>query len=167
MPHIDPRRAPNVIAFAVVAVAVVILDQVTKTSVRALLADGATRTLVSGIMDLRLVENSGAAFSFGQGGSLLFAALAVAIAGVALYYVSTTSSVGWVLTISLACVAGGGLGNMVDRLALGHVTDFLATSFVSFPVFNVADVFVTCGVAVSFVAYLLTSRQDGTRASGA
>ena len=50
-------------------------------------------------------------------------------------------------------VLGGGVGNMIDRMVMGYVTDFLATTFVSFPVFNVADMFVTCGVVISFVIY--------------
>jgi signal peptidase II len=162
-----PARTLHVAAFAAVSVAVVVLDQLTKASARALLADGTVRALVPGVIDLRLVQNTGAAFSIGQGGSAVFALLALAIAGVALYYVAQTPDAGWPITVSLACVAGGGIGNMLDRILLGHVTDFLATSFVSFPVFNVADIFVTCGVVVSFVAYLRSSRADGGEAGEA
>ena len=59
------------------------------------------------------------------------------------------------LTASVACVVGGGLGNMVDRLARGSVTDFIATAFIDFPVFNVADIAVTCGIAISLIGYLM------------
>ena len=61
---------------------------------------------------------------------------------------------GWPLTVGLSCVAGGGIGNMIDRLVQGSVTDFLATTFIDFPVFNVADIFVTCGVAVCLLIVL-------------
>ena len=52
-------------------------------------------------------------------------------------------------------VAGGGLGNMIDRIMNGSVTDFLSFAFIDFPVFNVADMFVTVGIAYTLVAYWL------------
>ena len=53
---------------------------------------------------------------------------------------------------------------MIDRLAMGSVTDFLSTSFMNFPVFNVADIFVTCGVAVSLLLYLRWEATEGRSA---
>ncbi len=68
------------------------------------------------------------------------------------------------LVVSIACVAGGGVGNMIDRLAAGYVTDFLATTFIDFPVFNVADIFVTVGVVASLVGYnIWDSRRQKAR----
>ena len=54
---------------------------------------------------------------------------------------------------TLSAVSAGGVGNMIDRIASGTVTDFFATTFVSFPVFNVADILVTCGVVASLALY--------------
>ena len=67
------------------------------------------------------------------------------------------------LVVSLACVAGGGVGNMLDRLLRGSVTDFLCTTFMDFPVFNVADILVTLGVIATLV---LVARQDRLREQG-
>ena len=67
---------------------------------------------------------------------------------------------GTALTVALGAVAGGGVGNMIDRLAQGAVTDFFRTTFVDFPVFNVADIAITCGFVVAFVLYW---RQDAAR----
>ena len=56
---------------------------------------------------------------------------------------------------SLACIIGGGVGNLIDRVCLGYVVDMLETMFMSFPVFNVADVFVVCGTVGALVYYFL------------
>lgn len=131
---------------------VAVLDQATKAWARTALADG-PMTLVEGVMDLSLTYNTGAAFSMGQGAGALFALLALAVAVAVFLVVWRHPEMPPALVVSLSCVAGGGLGNMVDRLVFGRVTDFLATTFVSFPVFNVADSFITVGVVVSLVLF--------------
>ena len=55
---------------------------------------------------------------------------------------------------SLACILGGGIGNLIDRVRLGYVVDMLDTMFMDFPVFNVADVFVVCGTICALIYYL-------------
>ena len=55
---------------------------------------------------------------------------------------------------ALACVIGGGVGNLIDRVRLGYVVDMLDTMFMDFPVFNVADVFVVCGTVLAMIYYL-------------
>ena len=64
---------------------------------------------------------------------------------------------------ALVGAIGTALGNMIDRLATGSVTDFLSFAFIKFPVFNVADIFVTCGVAVSLFLYLQWEASVGMR----
>lgn len=139
------------------------LDQATKAWARLALADG-PMTLVEGVMDLSLTYNTGAAFSLGQGAGVVFALVAVAAVVAVFYVVWRHPEMPRALVVSLSCVAGGGLGNMVDRLAFGMVTDFLRTTFVDFPVFNVADAFITVGVAASVV---LLWRWDARREAAA
>ena len=67
------------------------------------------------------------------------------------------------LVCALGAVAGGGVGNLIDRVAAGRVTDFFCTTFIDFPVFNVADIFVTCGVVIAFA---LAWRWDVAREAG-
>ena len=148
--------AGKAIAFCLVAAVVVALDQASKALMRVALADGARHALIPGVMDLLLVQNTGAAFSMGEGMGWVFIALAAVVCVAALAYVIRERP-SWPLTIVLGCIAGGGIGNMVDRIVAGSVTDFLATSFISFPVFNVADIFVTCGV---FLALILLFREE-------
>ena len=145
------RRGMGVVMFWFTAIVVVVLDQATKVAVRHLMPLGSpSRVLIPGVLDLYRVENTGAAFSIGEGATWLFVICAMVAFAVACILV-WSNDLPYPLVLSLGCVAGGGAGNMIDRLAMGSVTDFLATSFMDFPVFNVADIFVTCGVAVSML----------------
>lgn len=155
---IPARPARRVALFCLVAAAVVALDQAVKAAMRALLVPGEPVTLVPGVMDLSLVYNTGAAFSLGQGAAPLFVAIAVAISLAGLWLAGRRRDAPLSLVLTVACVAGGGIGNAIDRVALGGaVTDFFATTFIDFAVFNIADIFITCGV---FVAFVLWARWD-------
>ena len=145
MPRVS-RRGVRIMSYWLAAGLAALLDQATKAAIRVLSPEvGRIGTLIPGLFDLYHVENSGAAFSIGEGAGILFVVIAVAVIGLTFAFVCT-QDVPLSLTISLACVAGGGAGNMVDRLANGTVTDFI--------VFNVADMFVTCGAVLSFLLYV-------------
>lgn len=149
----NPARVRRLALFALVAAAVVALDQLSKVAARSALVPGEPVTLVPGVMDLSLVYNTGAAFSLGEGGGPLFVVLAAAILVAGLVVAWRRADVPLPLLLAVAAVAGGGVGNAIDRVALGAVTDFFKTTFVDFAVFNVADVFVTCGVVLAVVLY--------------
>lgn len=141
-----------------VAAAFLVIDQLTKVAVRGAVASGWTGPdLLPGIMRLQFVANTGAAFSFGEGHGLAFVLLAAAVVIGTAVYLARAPQVSKVEVIGLAMVAGGAVGNAIDRLAFGYVTDFLATEFIDFPVFNVADIGITCGVAVAFIGFLFLS----------
>lgn len=154
-----PSRLSRCTLFAAVFVAVVVLDQVTKAAARARLADGPV-TLVPGVMDLHLVFNEGAAFSLGEGFAWVFVAVAAVLAAACALYVFFGAP-GRGLSCALGAVAGGGIGNLIDRVVTGSVTDFFMTTFVDFAVFNVADVAITCGFIVAFILFW---REDERRA---
>lgn len=149
----SPARVRRLALFALVAAAVVALDQLSKVAARSALVPGEPVTLVPGVMDLSLVYNTGAAFSLGEGGGPLFVLLAAAILVAGLVVAWRRADVPLPLLLAVAAVAGGGVGNAIDRVALGAVTDFFKTTFVDFAVFNVADIFVTCGVVLAVVLY--------------
>ena len=153
----------NVATFFGAAVGAVVLDQVTKAWARAALAGGPV-SLVPGVMDLVLVGNTGAAFSMGEGKQWLFVLLALGIVAACVSWVVREREMPTALSCALGAVAGGGVGNMIDRVATGSVTDFFATTFVDFPVFNVADIFVTCGVvAVLYLWHRWDAERGETR----
>ena len=156
------RRA-RVVAYAVAVACVAVLDQLVKAWILANLGPTERVTFIPGVLDLKLVHNTGAAFSMGEGAGPVFVCIAAAIlvAGAVVAWREGELPVG--LAAVMGCVAGGGVGNAIDRLLLGSVTDFFATSFMDFPVFNVADIFVTCGVVVGIVWF---ARWDDHREAG-
>lgn len=149
-------NARNIGTYAGVAAAAVVLDQLTKAWARTALAAGPV-PFIPGVLNLQLVMNTGAAFSIGSGSTWVFVLLALAICAGCTYWVIREKGMGLPLACALGAVAGGGVGNLIDRVAAGQVTDFFATAFIDFPVFNVADIFVTCGVVIAFV---LVWRED-------
>ncbi|MFR8956744.1 MAG: signal peptidase II, partial [Collinsella intestinalis] len=72
-------------------------------------------------------------------------------------YLTRTRQVSKLETLGLGLVAGGALGNAIDRLMLGYVVDFIATDFIDFPVFNVADIGICVGVFFAFVGFMFLS----------
>ena len=149
-----PRPSARRLAlFALVAAAVVALDQLSKAAARAALVPGEPVTLIPGVMDLSLVFNTGAAFSLGEGAGPVFVLVVAAILALGVWVAAFRTEVPLPIALVLGAVAGGGVGNAIDRVALGAVTDFFKTTFVDFAIFNVADIFVTCGVVVALVLF--------------
>ncbi len=162
-PNATSSPAARTALFVLVAAAVVVLDQLSKVAARATLTPGEPVSFIPGVMDLSLVYNTGAAFSLGEGAGPFFVLIAAVICCVGLWVAWRRQDVPLSLLFTVACVAGGGIGNAIDRVTLGAVTDFFATTFIDFAVFNVADIFVTCGV---FVALVLWWRWDVARERG-
>jgi signal peptidase II len=133
---------------AALAVAVLLVDQVTKLLVRTFLAPGGTSVpLLGDVVRLGFVRNEGAAFGMLPGSRLLFIPVhVVVLVCIAGYVLRRKPDRPW-LVIALALVAGGALGNLVDRALIGWVTDFIQVPF-GFPVFNVADSAIVVGVAM-------------------
>ncbi len=156
------RLAPWLLAAAVV----VVLDQVTKALVQAALAPGA-RIAVAPFLDLVLVFNTGAAFSLlaGAGGwqRAFFIAIALAAAALILHLLRRHPDER-LFCAGLALVLGGALGNLWDRIVLGHVVDFVLLHAYGWhwPAFNVADSAITVGAAA-----LIWDGVFGRRESGA
>ena len=146
-------RVRRLALFALVAAAVVLLDQVSKAAARALLVPGEPVTLIPGVMDLSLIYNTGAAFSMGEGAGPLFVLIAAAMCVGGVYVAWRRADVPLSLLLVVAAVVGGGIGNAIDRVALGAVTDFFKTTFMDFAIFNVADIFVTCGVPIALILW--------------
>ncbi len=133
---------------------IVAADQITKALVRANIPFGTGVKLIPGVVQLTYVRNTGAAFSMLSGGRWLFLALVVVFfAAVALLIRKKILSKPVELWC-LAAIGGGALGNAIDRAVTGEVTDMIEPLFMEFAVFNVADVFITCG-AIALVVYMI------------
>lgn len=90
--------------------------------------------------------NRGAAFGMFQEGGMVFTVLAFIVIGAIIYYYPQVSAADWPLRLAMSMQLGGAIGNLIDRLTIGHVTDFISVG--SFPVFNVADASITVGCVV-------------------
>nr|WP_165173523.1 signal peptidase II [Adlercreutzia sp. ZJ242] len=155
------RRARNLAAFCAVACAWLALDVVSKRAFNAYEPGELIAGPFAGVFQLRLVHNTGAAW--GMFGDMTFAlgVLAVVVCGALLAYAAATARTSsLVMNVGLALVFAGGIGNALDRFALGYVVDFIEPVFIDFPVFNVADIGVTCGVVLVFAALALEWRQE-------
>lgn len=142
----------------IAAVTTLALDYVTKVFVKnTLMVTGENVPVIPGILSFRFVANKGAAFSLGEGMGLIFVAFAALVIVAILQYLTRTRQVSKLETLGLGLVAGGALGNAIDRLMLGYVVDFIATDFIDFPVFNVADIGICVGVFFAFVGFMFLS----------
>jgi len=120
-----------------------------------------------GFLGLTYVQNTGAAFSLFSGMQWLFM-LVFLVLTVALIWeykkkaMPFTTLERWLL----AAIYGGGLGNMIDRVRLGYVVDMIQTEFMDFPIFNVADCFITCGCILLMVHLVFFNKafwKDGAK----
>ena len=113
-----------------------------------------------GLLDLTYVRNTGAAFSSFEGQQGLFALIFAVFTGLIVYeYFKNTMGFTTFEKWCIAAIYGGGLGNMIDRVRLGYVVDMIETTFMEFPVFNVADCFITCG-SILMIAHLILFNKD-------
>ncbi len=141
------RSLPLLLGVASICVA---LDQWTKHWATARLAYAEPIHVVGDLVQLTYTRNSGIAFGLFAGKTFPFYIFSIiaAIAVFALFFRHATLA--WPRQLSLAFILGGAIGNLIDRVATGEVVDFILLSWGShsFPVFNVADMCVTCGVAL-------------------
>ena len=129
-----------------------------KALAEALFSNGATVDL--GLVNLRLLYNTGVAFSLGADLApwLVIAATAAIVLGMTWYAASTAPAMPALSRAGAAMVLGGGTGNLVDRLDGKGVVDYLHSGW--FPTFNLADAFVTVGLGLYIVGTLLGSREQ-------
>jgi signal peptidase II len=138
-----------------VAAGIVVADQVTKAIVRAHLALHESTTLVPGLVDVTHVRNTGAAFGLLNAADFPFKTAAIALAATAALvliavYAATLAPHQRVARLGLTVVIGGAVGNLIDRLTVGYVLDFVDVYWrgYHFWAFNVADAAITAGVSI-------------------
>jgi signal peptidase II len=145
------------LALLSVAGAAIIADQLTKQVVGRTLAVGESVDLI-GPFSIHHVENSGIAFGlFASRTTIVIGVTAVAVA-LMVWYFARSGRRHPALPVGLGLVLGGSIANLVDRIRLGRVTDFLDLD--AWPAFNLADTFIVVGVAVLFGALVLADRSD-------
>ena len=130
-------------------VGIVAVDQITKYLTVLYIPSLGAQPLIPGLLQISYVQNTGAAFSSFEGQQWLFALIFAVFTGLVFYeYFKKPMGFTELERWCIAAIYGGGLGNMIDRVRLGYVVDMVETEFMEFPVFNLADCFITCGCVV-------------------
>jgi signal peptidase II len=157
-------QAPQWVGLAVVVVAAVLADQLTKQLVVSTLSLD-SNVGVLGPFSIHRVQNSGIAFGlFASATSVVIVLTAAAVAWMLVYF-ARSGARHPVLPAALGLLIGGSLSNLLDRVRLGHVTDFLDLRF--WPAFNLADTFIVTGVALLMAALVAADRRPRPRVGDA
>lgn len=149
-------------AEAVLTALLVLLDQATKLAAVSALKDGGPFVLIPGVFQLQYLENRGAAFGLLQNARIFFLAVTlIALAAVIYVLVRLPLKRKYiVLRFLMVLIAAGAVGNMIDRVFLGYVRDFLYFSLIDFPIFNVADIYVTCATILLILLLLFYYKEE-------
>lgn len=149
-------------AEAVLTALLVLLDQATKLAAVSALKDGDPFVLIPGAFQLQYLENRGAAFGLLQNARIFFLAVTlIALAAVIYVLVRLPLKRKYiVLRFLMVLIAAGAAGNMIDRVFLGYVRDFLYFSLIDFPIFNVADIYVTCATILLILLLLFYYKEE-------
>ncbi|MBR4760186.1 MAG: signal peptidase II, partial [Lachnospiraceae bacterium] len=156
------QKVPWLVFDVIFTVVLLIADQLTKKAAVSHLQGQPDMIIWDGVFQLHYLENKGAAFSMLENASILFIIVAIIMLAV-IVYVLTKVPAGkryMIWHICLSMIAAGAIGNMIDRIKLSYVIDFLYFSLINFPVFNVADICVTVGVALLCVFVLFVWKDE-------
>lgn len=144
--------------YPIIIAGIIAVDQLTKILVRSNIALGERIPVLGDWLTFTYIKNEGAAFSMFSGNQLVTLVLTSAlIIFCTVYLVKEVKSGNKKFAICLACIIGGGVSNLIDRFFFGFVTDMISCG--SFAIFNVADMFVTCGCILAIV-YILFFDKD-------
>ena len=145
----------------------VAVDQITKYLIVSSFELGESRPVIENVFHITYIRNAGMAWGLFQGKRMAFLIFTVPVLLLFSYMYCNIASLGGkfrIVKVLIVCVVAGAIGNMIDRIRLSYVVDFLDFNLIRFPVFNVADIYVTCGLIAFFiVALFFLSNEDFDR----
>lgn len=155
-------KKTSMMCFGVSAILLILLDQLTKQIAQRILKGENSFSIISGVFELQYLENRGSAFGFMQGQRALFVMMAVLMLFFIpyVYYKIPLTKRFWYLRVIATLFLSGAVGNAVDRVAYGYVIDFFYFSLIDFPVFNVADIYVTVSTFLLIVLILFYYKEE-------
>lgn len=142
--------------FVLISSAVVLIDQLLKYFIAANMQPAESAAVINNIFHITYVQNTGAVFSLFKDSTTLLIWISVVVIGAVIYYYDKIPDKKYAV-VSAALFLGGTIGNLIDRVRLGYVVDFL--DFRIWPVFNIADSAITIGVLM-MVVYLIREKPD-------
>ncbi len=153
----------KIYALSVVAIFVLVFfDQWTKQLAFHFLYDGKDLILIDHVLQFHYLQNTGAAFSILQGKSVVFFILTPVLCLLIIRTYLKIPMEKRYMPLQIVCVflLAGAIGNLIDRIRFGYVIDFIYFSLIDFPVFNVADIYVTCSLGVLMLLVLFVYKDD-------
>lgn len=145
--------------YVIVIISAVVIDQAVKNLVVHSMALGESISVIEGIFHITRYHNTGAAFSSFEGQRVLLIGLPLVLIAAGLVFLWKSRDRSRMLLFSASMIIGGGIGNLIDRIMLGYVVDMF--DFRVFPIFNVADSFVTVGCILLAVYILFFMDRQG------
>ncbi len=133
---------------------VVLLDYITKRIVSGNMVLYQSIPVIKGVFNITYVKNTGASFGMMAGARWFFVAVTVILIAAVIYYAVKNKITDKLFLVSASFVVGGGIGNLIDRIATGAVVDFFDFCLINFAIFNVADCFVVVGVILMAIYYI-------------
>lgn len=145
--------------YYIITLGAILLDQLTKILIRANFAVGESVPVLGDFFKLTYIRNDGAAFSMLSGAKVFLIVLPLVAIGLAIWYMERhRRGEHFTLPLALSLIIGGGIGNLIDRIAFGEVTDMFDFSIFP-PIFNVADIAVCVGCAFLILYVLFFDRK--------
>ncbi len=153
------KLTPHHLVYFIITLVAVILDIVSKYLTVEYLKPVGTYKLIDGVFQLTYRENTGAAFSILEGKRIFFLIITTVLVLFIAYLLCANIVQNRIACYALSAIVGGGIGNMIDRAVNGYVVDMFDFCLINFAVFNVADIFITCG-SILFLAIYIFSKGD-------
>lgn len=149
--------------FGLLAVIIAVADQITKIMIQKSFVTGQSVEVIKGVLNFTYVKNEGAAFGIMQGAKAAFIIITVAVFAAAFIYFKKYRPASPLFLTATAFVLSGAVGNLIDRVVLGYVRDFIDVAFMDFPVFNIADSMICIGalLIVIYAFFDLKSPERG------
>ncbi len=159
------KPAVNLIIDIILMCLLIVADQYTKAWAVFALKDKPAIPVIPGILELNYLENRGAAFGMMQNQKIFFIFVAVIILGCIIYMLikAPAQRKYIILHVVLTFIAAGAIGNMIDRLSLNYVVDFIYIKAINFPIFNVADIYVTVCTVILAIVLIFVYKDDDLR----
>ena len=157
------RKALNVIISLIVVAILVVIDQISKFwIVKNMVPYKDEKKVIDGVFSLRYIKNSGAAWGSFSGKTILLLVISIILIIALLYvYKNIIFEKKYIeLKICILFILGGAIGNMIDRIRLGFVIDFIEAKFINFPIFNFADICVTVCMFVVLALFLFKYKDE-------
>ena len=162
MIKLSKKKKIFLIVDLIVLVLLVVLDRVTKILAINHLKEQPAISLIRGVLELNYLENHGAAFGMLQDQKVFLVLIAVLILFIIGYVIIMLPDDNRynIMHILLAMLAAGAIGNMIDRLLASYVVDFISFVIIHFPIFNVADIYVTLSTFILVILFLFFYREQ-------